>query len=316
MRYLRVLGGLGAALACLLLAFWLVPSVVPPALPTAAGGLPSATPSPCPPSWQIVASPNPGPAYTWLFNVSAVSANDVWSFGSYFGGAIILPLTLHWDGQQWNQVTTPNGPRGTSLQGGAARPGEVWAVGGEATCCNTSTQTLYWDGAAWSMIAGVGGRPADFTAAAVIGPHDLWAVGHTVNPANPVGALVARVSTSTLDLVPNPDPGGAAYLNAVAVNSPTDAWIVGYADPNSGEQTLTEHWDGTAWSIVPSPNAVRRNPRLQGVAVTGPTRCLGRGSYFYMRQWTIRADNRALGRHGLELVAVANPAPRAAVRRP
>src|SRR5689334_457895 len=108
MRYLRVLVGLGTILGFLVLfALGLAPTLNP-ARPTAAGGLPTATPSPCPPSWQIVASPNPGPTYTWLFNVSAVSATDVWSFGSYFDGAIILPVTLHWDGQQWNQITTPN----------------------------------------------------------------------------------------------------------------------------------------------------------------------------------------------------------------
>ena len=49
-----------------------------------------------------------------------------------------------------------------------------------------------------------------------------------------------------------------ARLNAVAVVSSTDVWAVGF-DPLPGgaafvKQTLIEHWNGTKWSIVPSPN--------------------------------------------------------------
>jgi hypothetical protein len=45
-------------------------------------------------------------------------------------------------------------------------------------------------------------------------------------------------------------------LNAVTVLSATDAWAVGsYAtDGNAFTATLIEHWDGTAWRVVPSPN--------------------------------------------------------------
>ena len=45
--------------------------------------------------------------------------------------------------------------------------------------------------------------------------------------------------------------------------SADDTWAVGLAtstyyisdgDPITSSQTLIEHWDGTAWSIVPGPN--------------------------------------------------------------
>ena len=54
---------------------------------------------------------------------------------------------------------------------------------------------------------------------------------------------------------PKPEPNGG-YLVDVAVLSADDVWAVGLAfGLVEGESsTLTEHWDGTAWSIVPSPS--------------------------------------------------------------
>src|SRR5205823_5991731 len=44
----------------------------------------------------------------------------------------------------------------------------------------------------------------------------------------------------------------------------SDVWAVG----EQGVQTLTEHWDGTQWSIVPSPNVGDGENFLAGVAST------------------------------------------------
>src|SRR5207253_2950269 len=54
----------------------------------------------------------------------------------------------------------------------------------------------------------------------------------------------------------SPAVGAAGYLSRVAVISAKDAWAVGRYKPTSTgpDQTLTMHWDGAQWSIVPSPN--------------------------------------------------------------
>jgi hypothetical protein len=46
------------------------------------------------------------------------------------------------------------------------------------------------------------------------------------------------------------------HLAGVTALTPTDAWAVGsFRDTSSGQtRTLTQHWDGEAWTIVPSPN--------------------------------------------------------------
>jgi hypothetical protein len=54
----------------------------------------------------------------------------------------------------------------------------------------------------------------------------------------------------------------------VAAVSANDIWAVGvFTDPLTDfSRTLTEHWDGTKWSVVPSPNATGGHNALNGVA--------------------------------------------------
>jgi len=64
------------------------------------------------------------------------------------------------------------------------------------------------------------------------------------------------------------------YLYAVAAPSPSDVWAVGDANLQIGQQnvprTLIEHWDGSAWSTVPSPNVGSTAANvLYGVAAAG-----------------------------------------------
>ena len=46
-------------------------------------------------------------------------------------------------------------------------------------------------------------------------------------------------------------PGENTSLGAVAEVAPHDVWAVGFSNPGN---TLTEHWNGVSWSIIPSPS--------------------------------------------------------------
>jgi hypothetical protein len=54
----------------------------------------------------------------------------------------------------------------------------------------------------------------------------------------------------------------------VAAISPTDAWAVGEQNLN---QTVIEHWNGTAWTVVPSPSLTASGVQdvLSGVSEIG-----------------------------------------------
>src|SRR5438045_3759365 len=68
-----------------------------------------------------------------------------------------------------------------------------------------------------------------------------------------------------------PTPNGNGDLIAVAaIPSTRQLWSVGSTDPAGYDQTLIERWDGTTWTIVPSPNRPQGNNYLQGVAAAAP----------------------------------------------
>ncbi len=73
---------------------------------------------------------------------------------------------------------------------------------------------------------------------------------------------------NTFETVPSVDPSkkGDALFGVTALAS-DDAWAVGDAGPRN---TLIEHWDGTSWVAVASPNGDLRHNVLNAVAGMAP----------------------------------------------
>src|SRR5439155_26121336 len=94
-----------------------------------------------------------------------------------------------------------------------------------------------------------------FYAVAALAPADVWAVGSRYDGVDD-RPLAEHFDGGQWVTVTVPAPGtGAAYLRGVGGSSGTDVWAAGYQTTNSGKvKTFIEHSDGTAWSIVPSPN--------------------------------------------------------------
>jgi hypothetical protein len=61
--------------------------------------------------------------------------------------------------------------------------------------------------------------------------------------------------------------GRSSVLNGVVAVGANDVWAVG--DTLDGA-TLVEHWDGTAWSVVPSPTVLTQDV-LAGITAVSPT---------------------------------------------
>jgi hypothetical protein len=78
-----------------------------------------------------------------------------------------------------------------------------------------------------------------------------------------LGIVPAYASQTGLHVVPSPFVNNAS-LNAAGAISANDIWAVGeIANGSSSTQTLAEHFNGTAWSVVATPNL---NATLRGVA--------------------------------------------------
>src|SRR5207249_2791426 len=78
---------------------------------------------------------------------------------------------------------------------------------------------------------------------------------------------------------PNP---GSMFNNLMAVStvSTNDVWAVGsYRNSGGPDQTLVEHWNGTQWTVVPSPNSEPSYNYLFGVAVVAANDVWAVGTY-------------------------------------
>jgi hypothetical protein len=245
-----------------------------------AGGARAVTPG-CG-TWSVVTSPSPGQNNNNLYAVAALSANNVWAVGDYVNSrGDFRTLTEHWNGTNWSVVPSPNvGVGGNSLTGVAAISStHVWAVGASNTFRTSVPKTLieHWDGTTWSVVSSpnVGKGINGLGSVAAVSASDLWAVGAYFNNHTGVEeSLVEHWNGAKWSVVTNPNVG-ANYngLGSVAAISATNVWAVGSYSSDGGltVQTLIEQWNGTSWSVVPSPNAGSVFNFLQGVAAVSAT---------------------------------------------
>ncbi|HET6260904.1 MAG TPA: hypothetical protein VFG99_01540 [Chloroflexia bacterium] len=137
------------------------------------------------------------------------------------------------------------------------------------------------------------------------------AAGRTAYAGTNASGLPATADGSTCEaawrVVPSPNQGsGSNYLTAISAVSPSDIWAVGYYTSTGQYRTLTEHWNGTQWSIIPSPDPGYNN-YLQGVAAIAHNDVWAVGSYDYPSS----GGRHVLTMHwnGTQWSVVANPNP-------
>jgi hypothetical protein len=98
--------------------------------------------------------------------------------------------------------------------------------------------------------------------------------------AAPTASLAATAGIWSLVASPNTDPTQDNLLFGVACPSASDCWAAGYLYNGSHSQTLIEHWDGSSWSIVPSPNSSTSESNfLLGLTCTSATDCWAVGHH-------------------------------------
>jgi hypothetical protein len=218
--------------------------------------------------WNVISSPNSG--LSSRLNAVTGSGNDVWAVGYSGDGNRSVTLTLHWDGNAWSVVPSPNvGGDSNFLYGVSGSGNDVWAVGSYFTFDQgfhvTRSLTLHWNGSAWSVAPSPNPGFWGNDLYAVTGSgNDLWAVG---DYSDQIGrTLTLHWDGSTWSYVPSPTVGqNNNELTAVAGNG-NDVWAVGYYNSVG---TVTLHWNGSTWSLVPSPNPGISVNALYGVSGSG-----------------------------------------------
>ncbi len=256
--------------------------------------------------WQVVATPNPPLSNASLNAVSAVSSTDVWAAGNTFSGEHASSVFIeHWDGSTWSIVASPSLAQSTPHLKSivAISSTDVYAVGDYyvSTSCASGTLVEHWDGSTWSIIPTAAPCEAVATGVSASSASDVWVVGSVgfmqptaftehfnghawrvvPSPASPiinavvdlsptnawaVGTDISHWNGRSWKVVSTVKSGSA--LGAITSVSATDLWAVGSTATNP-EMTLAEHFNGSIWSVVPTPNP---NPAtfttLEGVSST------------------------------------------------
>jgi hypothetical protein len=113
-----------------------------------------------------------------------------------------------------------------------------------------------------------------------------WAVGRTDSSGDgTTHTLVERSTGGAWSIVPSPTPfltdselGYDSRLNDVDCVSATNCWAVGFSNYFTGPlHTLIEHWNGSAWSVVQSPERSNYYNGLMSVSCASASFCMAVG---------------------------------------
>jgi hypothetical protein len=142
-----------------------------------------------------------------------------------------------------------------------------------------------WNGTTWSAVPHPRVASADNALVGVscVTTAVCTAVGHTRTASGAAKTLVESWDGTAWSIVPSPNAAGAGIngLNGVSCPSATMCVAVGgyQGASTSPAKTLVESWDGTAWSIDPSPSPGGANSSsgLRGASCPAVTTCLAVG---------------------------------------
>lgn len=261
-------------------------------------------------SWSIVPSPTPtdaGVVGAALQGVSCVSVSDCVAvgFSSDVSGANLNAVIEQWNGSVWSLVPgADTGQTFAQLSGvDCVSATDCWAVGNAGPVQQDPNflpifpgaigdQGLieHWDGSSWSLVPSTaepspsGGFLYGVTC---VDAADCWASGATTDSSGMASGFLLQHwnGANWIDTSASvPGGGTSAILNSVSCVSSTQCWAVGSLGPFGGggggnfrPQSIIESWNGSAWSIEPSPNVAVLS-FLDTVTCVRAVTCLAAGS--------------------------------------
>lgn len=201
-------------------------------------------------TWTVSASPNPaGTDHAILRDVVALAPDDAWAVGEYTaleqGSYQTYTLVEHFDGATWSVIPSPN-----------------------PTACSTCTY-------------------ATFDAVRANGPNQIWAAGGKRVQSSD-GFLGTHVFVARYDITngngswtvlntPLTVGGSGANIRDIEIVADDDIWFFGdwigsIPGGPSGAPALAMHWNGSTFTVVPTPYPAFGTPGwgLEAGSALGP----------------------------------------------
>ena len=202
--------------------------------------------------------------------VAELNRANVWAVGFSFDcRSLLKPMILHFDGTSWRSVASPVlGTNDNSALNGIAAiaPNNIYAVGYQPAENGAVLPLVeHFDGHSWSVVTipDADSPGIVLTSVSADSANDVWAVGtSTDQPSLSIQTLVEHFDGTQWAVVPSPNPLPKSFFNqnvlsSVKAISSSDVTAAGFILDFALQRQLTliEHWDGTQWSVVDSPNA-------------------------------------------------------------
>ena len=158
-------------------------------------------------------------------------------------------------------------------------PTDVWALGDflpDASGSNqdaTLTFAEHYNGQKWTAVRTPNTGP-NFSSfyGATASDGWAWAVGERLNANYQDRGLIEAWNGHAWSIADNPQPGSVRDMFfAASALSPSDVWVVGDQEGSNGLfETLAEHWDGSSWSVLPTPDPGSSGNHLYAVDAVSP----------------------------------------------
>jgi hypothetical protein len=229
---------------------------------------------------------------SFLQGVVALSPTLAWAAGNVTDGVHQGQVIEQWNGTKWSLFPGPKfGKKDQAdvFAMTASSANDVWAIGSLVNLGTGLVSPLFehWNGTAWTATTVESNNEFLFGASADA-TNDAWAVGF--NGSDKIETSAMHWDGANWKSVATPSVGeGTNKLNAVLALAPNDVWAVGFSTPlappkQAATLTLIEHFDGTSWTVVPSPNvgpnSASQSNRLLGLTGNSANNIWAFGSYF------------------------------------
>lgn len=215
-------------------------------------------------SWRIQTAPEPaGATSSELTSVACTAANACTAVGFYFGPTASGALSETWNGTGWKLRLMPNPSNGFNVSVyGVSCPAAnaCTAVGSYFTPTGQQTLAETWNGRTWRIDAiptPNSGGPVTLDGVSCSAATACMAVGNYFDPVAGQVPLAESWNGTSWQIDPVPVPSGAVAsalfgISCTAANACTAGG--GHINQSQIGVTLVETWDGTNWTIEPTPN--------------------------------------------------------------
>ncbi len=240
-------------------------------------------------TWSIASSPNASDE-NFLNDDSCISSSFCVAVGGDDSGSYTRTLIEQWNGSVWSVVLSPNTSAtvGNDLIGVSCVTTSFCVAVGYTAASGDVDQTLIeqWNGSTWSLVSSpdtVAPVYDELLGVSCTSATFCVADGETYQQISSIYyyqtlALQWNGSIWTIQITPNPS-ATTSYFNDVTCRSAS--WCLGVGSAEVGTtavyDTLVEQWNGSSWSVVPSPTPSGDGGSLDDISCPSSTFCAAVG---------------------------------------